>query len=88
MLLTEVQRRTRQEDLEKKRKQKNRTTRNTTEMADKLKSKVEEFMDGEENSMGWVLKELKGNTFVIGDDDDILFNIVVVDAGKFVSALS
>ena len=57
-------------------------------MADKLKSKVEEFMDGEENSMGWVLKELKGNTFVIGDDDDILFNIVVVDAGKFVSALS
>ena len=54
-------------------------------MADKLASKVQEFMDGDENTMGWVLKETKGNSIVVGDDDDILFNIVVLDAGKFVS---
>ncbi len=53
-----------------------------------FKSAVQEFIDGEDNSMGFVLKSIQqqNNQIVIGDEEDDLFTIVVLDAsnGKFV----
>ncbi len=52
-----------------------------------FKSAVQEFIDGEDNSMGFVLKSIQqNNRIVIGDEEDDLFTIVVLDAsnGKFV----
>jgi hypothetical protein len=56
-------------------------------MADKLKSKVDNFINGDENTMAWVLSGISGNKITIGDEDDTLFNIVVVDNGKYVCTI-
>lgn len=52
--------------------------------AEKLRSRVQNFINGNYNSMGFVLKSIQGNTITIGDDEDDLFKIIVVEPGRFV----
>jgi hypothetical protein len=52
--------------------------------AEKLRSRVQSFINGNYNSMGFILKAIQGNTITIGDEEDDLFKIIVIEPSRFV----